>query len=668
MYSMSGTGVLVASEFGAASRPGPVTVIQDLRYAMRTLRRNPGFAAVAVLALVLGIGGNTAIFSVVHAVLLRPLPFPESGRLVFLYGQDTRRGVPAHQILYPDFIDWRDQSRSYEAVTALGPDAVNLTETAGGVPERIDGARVNASFLQVLRVRPVLGRDFTEQDDRPGARPVALLANELWRRRFGADPAVTGKPVLLDGVEHTVVGVLPPGFRAINARQDVYVPFALPPSGGAGTVAALARLRPGVTMAQAQAETATIVPRLNPRFFGASGRSLRLWGAREFVVRHVQRSLVVLMGAVGLVLLIACANIANLLLARAGARQREMAIRAAMGAGRQRIVRQLITESVVLGLAGGAAGLLVAYWGVRALIAAVPERYPLIDTARVDGPVLAFTVAVSLATAVLFGLAPAWTSSRADLRAALQEGGRAGAGSRARNRLRHALVVTEVGLALVLAVGAGLLIKGFGRLLEVDPGFHAANVLTASITLPAGPYKSPPDRIRFFERFLERLETSPGVDAAGFANTIPFSGYNTGRTMRVEGRPLVRAEDALVVWYRVATPGYFRTMGIPLRRGRLIGREDTPQAPLAAVVNETLARRFFPNEDPVGKRFGWDAVPAPPRPGQPAPPWITIVGVVGDVRHMSLAQAPEPEIFMAYTQQPITAMSVAVRTDRKSVV
>jgi putative ABC transport system permease protein len=631
----------------------------DFRYALRALRKNPAFAAVAVATLALGIGANTAIFSVVNAVLLRPLPYPESERLVFMFGQDARRGVSGFHFLYPDFVEWRKQSRSYEAVSAHTRVPATLAG-AGSAPERVDIMQVNASFLRVLKVRPQMGRDFLEEEDRPGAPRVALLSHGLWQRRLGGDAAAVGKPVTLDGVEYTVVGVLPAGFRAINWQPDVYTPLALPPQGMV-TVGAIGRLAPGTAVAQAQAETAAIVPRLNPRFFGTSGRSLRVWGAREYMVRDVHRSLLVLMGAVGLVLLIACANVANLLLARAGARQREMAVRAAMGASRWRIVRQLLAESAVLGLAGGAAGLFLAYWGVQALMAAVPTRYPLIEGAQLDWPVLAFTLAAALFTAVLFGLAPALSASRAVLHENLKEGGRGGVESRGRNRVQRALVVVEVALALVLAVGAGLLIKSFGRLLDVSPGFNPRNVLTAGISLPAERYKAPPDRMRFFASFLERLASSPGVEAAGLVSMIPFGGMNTGRTIRVEGRPEVRAEDAITVWFRVATPGYFRAMEIPLRRGRLISAEDTPAAPLAAVINETMARRFFPGEDPLGRRFGWDAS-AVPQPGQPAPPWITIVGVVGDVRHMSLAQAPEPELFMAYTQQPITGMTAAVRT------
>lgn len=635
---------------------------QDLRWALRTLRRNPGFAAVAAATLALGIGANTAIFSVVHAVLLRPLPYPEARRLACLYGQDARRGIPMHYFLYPDFVTWREVSRSYESAAAFARGAAVVTAADGeAAPERLETLRVNASFLRVLQVRPMLGRGFLDQEDSPGAPPAALLSHGLWQRRFVSDAAILGRTIVLDGVPHTVAGVLPPGFHALNARPDVYVPLALPPTAGA-TVGAVARLRPGITLAQAQAETAAIVPRLNPRFFGTSGRSLRVWDARQFMVRHVERSLLVLMGAVGLVLLIACANAANLLLARAGARRREMAVRAALGAGRWRVARQLLTESAVLGLVGGAAGLVAAFWGVRLLVALAPARYPLIDTVRLDWPVLAFTLAASLLTAALFGLAPALAASRAGLHEGLKEDGRSGLESRGRNRLRQALVVAEVALALVLAIGAGLLLKGFGRLLDVDPGFNPRNVLAAGIDLPAARYRNPHDRMAFFARFLDEVAAAPGVQAAGLVNNLPFSGTSQGRTMRVEGRPLVRPEDAVTVWYRIATPGYFQAMEIPLRRGRLLSERDSPAAPLAAVINETLARRFFPHEDPIGQRIAWDSNPAPPRPDRPAPPWITIVGVAGSVRHLSLAGEPEPEIYLAYAQQPVAAMEVAVRT------
>lgn len=636
-------------------------MIQDLRYSLRTLRRNPGFAAVAVATLALGIGANSAIFSVVHAVLLRPLPYPESGRLVFLYGQDARRGIPMHFFLYPDFVTWREASGSYQSAAAFTRGAAVVTAADGkAAPERVETLRVNASYLRVLQVRPMLGRGFLDREDSPGAPPTAILSHGLWQRRFASDGAIVGRAIVLDGVPHTIAGVLPPGFRSLNAETDVYVPLALPPT-GAAVVGAIARLRPGATLAQAQAETAAIVPRLNPRFFGASGRSLRLWGAREFMVRQVERSLLVLMGAVGLVLLIACANVANLLLARAGTRRREMAVRAALGAGRWRVARQLLTESIVLGLAGAAGGLAAAFWGVRLLVALAPARYPLIDTARLDWPVLAFTLAASLLTAVLFGLAPAVAASRAGLYEGLKEDGRSGLESRGRNRLRRALVVVEVALALVLAIGAGLLMKSFGRLLEVDPGFNPRNLLAAGINLPAACYGNPHHRMAFFAGFLDEISTAPGVQAAGLVNNLPFSGTSQGCTMRVEGRPLVRPEDAVPVRYRIATPGYFSAMEIPLRRGRLLSGRDAPDAPLAAVVNEALVRRFFPNEDPIGKRIAWDANPAPPPPGRPAPPWITIVGVVGSVRHLSLAGEPEPEIYLAYTQQPVTAMEVAVR-------
>jgi putative ABC transport system permease protein len=643
-----------------------VTFLQDLRFAIRTLGRNPGFAAVAVVALALGIGANTAIFSVVNAVLLRPLPFPEPDRLVWIWGQDLRRGIPLHFFFYSDFLDLRAQAQSFESATAYSPGSMTVTAFAGGAgPERLDVYRVNAGFLRVLRVQPFLGRDFLEEEDRPGARKVALIANALWQRRFGSDPNILGKPLVLDGSEYTVVGVLPAGFQAINMRADVFTPIAIVPGRGGPargiTVGGFARLKPRVSTAEAQTETNAILPRLDARFFGNSGRSIRIWGAREFLVRDVRHSLWVLAGAVGLVLLIACANVANLLLARAGSRQKEIAIRAALGAGRMRVVRQLLTESAVLGIAGGALGLGLAWGGVKLLISTTPARYPLLREARVDVPVLLFTLVVALLTSMIFGLAPAVSLSRAGMHEALKEGGRSSSDSRRRNRLHQILVAAEVALALVLAIGAGLLIKGFGRLVDVNPGFNPRGVLTAGITLPGARYPKAPDRAAFFRRLLQQLDGTPGVEAAGLVSSLPLSGHNTGTSIHFEGRPELREEDAPVFYHRFATSGYFRAMQIPLRQGRLFTEQDTDSVPPVAVINETMVRRFFADQDPLGKRFAFGPTHQPGA-NRPAPTWITIVGVVGDVHHTSLAQPAAPEFFICFNQLPSPASNITVRT------
>jgi putative ABC transport system permease protein len=618
-----------------------------------------------VLALALGIGANTAIFSVVHTVLLRPLPYRDPDRLVWVWGQHLKRNVPYHFIRYRDFAQIVRETPSFESASAYSPAPVTVMLPGGGQPEQAPAMRVNAGFLRMLGVRPRIGRDFTEDEDRPGARPVALISHGLWQRRFGSNPAVAGSPVLLDGVEHTVIGVLPQNFLALNMTRDVFMPLALGPApaapAGGISVGGFARLKPGASRERAQSEVNTVVARLDAQYFGTSGREMRLWGAREFLVRDVRRMLLVLLGAVGLVLLIACANVANLLLARAGARRREIAVRTALGAGRWRIARQLLAESLVLGGIGGALGLAAAWWGLSALVAGAPQRIPMIRETAVELPVLWFTMAVSLSTSVLFGLAPVIAASRGDVHGDLKEGGRAGEGIR-RNRMRTLLVMAEVALALVLAVAAGLLIKGFGRLVETNPGFNPRGVLSAGISLPAARYAKGVERAAFFREALRQIESQPGVQAAGMVNVLPLGGTDTGRTVHFEGRPEPGPDEAPTVWWRTATPGYFRAMEIPLRRGRMFGDQDTADSPRVAVINETFARRHFPNEDPIGKRMAYGLTHRPGAPGAAPPPWITIVGVVGDVRHNSVAQPSSTEYFVPYQQEPWPAMSVAVRT------
>ncbi len=643
---------------------GPL--LQDLRFGLRLLVKHPGFAAPAVLTLALGIGATTAIFSVVNTVLLRPLPYHEPDRLVWIWASSPTRGIPFHFFQYPDFVDWRAQARSFESMAAYSPSAAALTGGAESAdPEYVPRLRVNAAFFHVLGIRPALGRDFVEADDRPGAARVVVVSHELFERRFGGDPNLIGRAITLDGEDHTVIGVLPAGFRTMHMQVQAYTPIAL---GGSRSgpernfsLAAFARLKPGVRRKQAQAETDAIVGRLDAEYFRKAQRGIRLWGAREFLVRDVRSSLLVLLAAVALVLLVACANVANLLLARASAREKELAARIALGAGRGRIVRQLLTESSLLGLLGGGLGLALAWWGVRLLVLVTPPNYPLVAGTRVDLRVLGSALLASLLTGLVFGLAPALAVSRGDACAALKEGGRSTAAGARHGRLRGLLVVFEVALALALTVGAGLLLKGFLRLQQVNPGFNARGVLIAGLNLSSARHSTPQKRLEFHREFLNRLEATPGVKAAGIVTALPLSGINMGAAIHIEGRAEPRPDEAPTVWWRSATAGYFRALEIPLRRGRLFTEHDNENSERVALVNEAMARRFWPGEDPLGKRFGLGLTHRPV-PNQPVPAWITVVGVLGDVRHTALAQAAEPEFFMPYMQRSYPAVAVAVRT------
>ncbi len=638
-------------------------LLLDARFGLRTFARYPGFTAAATLALALGIGANTAIFSVVNAVLLRSLPVREPDRLVWIWAQDPKRNIPFHEFFYSDFVEWRKQSRVLESAAAYRPVSVNLTGTRSGEPEKLHAWRVGGSFFSTLGVHPVLGRDFSADDDRPGAPRMALLSHALWQRRFGSDPGVVGGPILLDGSPCTVIGVLPASFDIPGARQDLYVPLAIAATGRDGftTVAALARLKSGARLAEARVEAAAITDRLTEPFFRAGGRSLRLYGMREFLVRELRLSLLVLLGAVTLVLLIACANVANLLLARAGARCKEIAIRATLGASRWRLVRQLLTESALLGLAGGAAGLLLARWGVNLLAAASTSRFPRLAEVRIDSTVLWFTVGISLATSLMFGLVPALAASGSQVHEALKESGRAGGEGPRGRRLRDVLVAAEVALALLLTIGAGLLSKAFLRLEQVDPGFRSEGLLTASLTLPEQKYSQPAARRAFFAQLLRDLGGLAGVKDAGIVSMMPLGGANSGTSVHLEGHPEPRAEDAPIIWFRSASPGYFRAMGIPLLRGRFFQERDNESVPPVAIINETMARRMWPNEDPLGKRLAFGLSHRPRVAGLPEPPWLTVVGVVGDVRHTSLAQPPEAELFTSYAQTPGASMVLVIR-------
>jgi putative ABC transport system permease protein len=650
------------------------TLLQDVRFALRTLWKGRGFAAVAVAALALGVGANSAIFSVVNAVILRPLPYAEPGRLVALWGSLNRKGFEELELSAPEYVDFRSRAAHvFEDVAAYSAGGFNLT--GAGEPERVQGAFATASLFKALGVAPLKGRAFTDEEDRPGNDGVVVIGHALWQRRFGGDPSVVGRGVTLDGRPATVVGVMPQGFRFPDADTEIWKPIAFdaellsPNNRGSHFLLAVARLKEGVTHEHALAEVARVAraigvdhPEDYPRGFGASVRALD----EEVVGSSVRTSLYVLLGAVGLVLLIACANVANLLLARASTRRKEVAVRLALGASRRRILRQFLTESVLLALAGGALGLVLAVWGVDLLMALAPAGTPRAEEVGLDSRVVLFTLGVSLLTGVAFGLAPALHASKVDLNDSLKEGGRGVSEGPRKGRLRGLLVVSEVALSLVLLVGAGLLVKSFARVRGVSPGFDPEGVLTMRLVLPESKYGEYDKHRAFYDDLFTRLRALPGgVEAVGANNLLPFGGGGGSRSFLVEGRPVPKGQPHPEEQLRFVTDGYFEAMGIPLLRGRTFTGRDRAGAPRVAVVGRGTAERHWPGEEAVGKRIAYAGIGGG---HDDVPEWIEVVGVVGDVRSRGLDLDARPEIYVPAYQplfasrpQPPLSLYVAVR-------
>jgi putative ABC transport system permease protein len=597
---------------------------QDLRYALRSLRKQRAFTAVAVITLALGIGANTAIFTVINTVLLRPLPYENPDQLVILTETVSER--PAG-VSYQNYVDWRNQNTVFENVTALRPrESFNLT--GAGESERLQGRLVSANFLSTLGIKPIRGRDFLVEDDQPSATPVAIISDALWQRRFGAAEGVIGKQLTLNGQQFTVIGITPPNFR-FGADADISVPIGLSAErfklrGKDPGITAFARLKQGTSMDNANAELNTIAARLEQQYPDTNtGRRVRIESLRESGVGDIRPMLLTLLGAVGFVLLIACANVANLLLTRSAGRQREMAIRTALGAGRMRILRQLFTESAVLALAGGVVGLLLAIWGGSVLSSYIPEGIPRMIELAIDGRVLAFTFGASLLTGVFFGLAPALQAGKTNLTETLKEGERNS--SPGHNRAGKLLVISEVALTLVLLVGAGLLVKSFWRLSQVNPGFNPQNVLAMQISINARPDEgSKVDN--FLTELKQRVQQLPGVQAVAVSNGLPFEGANFPPIV-LEGKPAPPpGQDPSGLLY-IVSRDYFKTMGIDLVRGRLFSTEDRKDTRPVALIDEVFARQYFPDEDPIGKRFKLNTPDAESR---------EIIGVVRHVEHSSL--------------------------------
>jgi putative ABC transport system permease protein len=633
------------------------------------LWKNRGLTTVAVVALALGIGANSAIFSVVNAVVLRPLPFKDSERLVQLWGDLRQTGFEELELSAPEFTDFRERGGAvFENVAAYSTQGFNFA--GAGEPERIQGAEVTASLFPTLGVEPLKGRTFTEEEDRPGADNVVVISHALWERRFGSDPDIAGKQVALDGRAYTVVGVMPASFRFPDNDAEIWKPIAFdadllsPNNRGSHFLLAVGRLRAGVPLARAQSEIGALASAVGsdnrqtyPRGFGAKIRLLQ-----DELVGGVRTSLFVLLGAVGLVLLIACANVASLLLARAASRRREMAVRTALGASRWRVVRQLLTESVMLALAGGLAGLLLALWGIDVLVSLAPAGTPRVEEIGLDAGVIIFTFGVSLLTGVLFGLAPALSASKTDLNESLKEGSRGSTEGPRRGRLRGLLVVAEFALALVLLASAGLLVKSFAKIQEVSTGFDPDGVLTMRLVLPEAKYKGYAEQRAFYETLFARLRALPGVEAVGANNLIPFGGGGGSRGFLIEGRPVPPGSPHPEEQLRFITSGYFDAMRIPVLRGRDFKESDVDGAPRVAVVSRAMAERHWPGEEAIGKRFAYSGL----RPGT-TPEWIEIVGIVGDIKHRGLDIESKPEIYVPVYQPlfkgfRLPALYVGIRT------
>ena len=634
------------------------TFLNDIRYALRNLLKRPAFTLVAAITLALGIGANTAIFSSVYALLLKPLPFPELERVVTVWATYPSKGVVRNEVAMANYLDWRAQNQSFEQVGLYSWWTANLTGV--GAPERIQGMVVTANFFDALGVNPIMGRTFTEEENQPGKNAVVILTHNAWQRRFGGDPNILGKTITLDSTASTVIGVMPEKF-SYPANAEIYGPIAITPRMAANrqfnSYYVVGRLKPGASVQSAQADIDNITARLEQQYPETNtGSRATVFPIVADTVRKYETGLWIGMAAVGFVLLIACANVANLMLARASGRQKEIALRAALGASRWRIVRQLLIESSVVALFGGALGILVAVWGIDALQAANPgdaaKFAPGWNELGINFTVLIFTVALSLLSGVLFGLAPALQVSKPNLNDALKEGVRQSSGQS--HRLRSSLVVVEVALSLVLLVGAGLFFRSFVTLFQTDPGFNPENVLTMSLILPTSKYTDQPKRAAFFADLIQRVKATAGVESAAAVNFLPLGGSNASDSYLVEGEAEPAPGNENLGGYRVCTPDYFSTMQIPVLKGRAFTEQDKQGAPPVIIVNETLARKHWPGQDAVGKRMRFDA------PLDKAP-WMEVVGVIKDVKH-ELTLEVKPEYYLPYEQDVWRSMVVVART------
>jgi putative ABC transport system permease protein len=640
------------------------TLLQDVKFGARTLSKSRGFTLVAVLTLAIGIGANTAIFSVVEAVLLRALPYRDADRVVMLWENNRMRNRP-HNVVNPgNLLDWREQASSFEGVAAFYDQRFGLT--GSGEPEEVAGQAATSNLFQLLGTQPALGRTLLPGDGAANGQSVAVISHGLWQRRFGGTPDVLGKTVVLDGNSATVVGVMPPDFRwfikenSLSGKPaEIWVPLELPEQLRTGRrgryLSAVARLKPGVSIEQARTEMDTVAARLEAELpdFG-KGWGVSVVPLREQLAGEIRPALLVILGAVGFVLLIACVNVANLLMARAAGRRKEMSLRAALGAGRLRIIRQLLTESMLLAVTGGALGLLLAYWGTGALVALSPPNLVGAGQVGVNLTVLLFTLAVSLVTGVAFGVAPSIEASRLNLSESLKESSRGNVGSGRAGRVRSALVVAETGLALVLLVGAGLMVRSFMRLQAVNPGFDASNLLTMRVLLPQTKYPEDGRKIEFFRQATERISALPGVRSVSAVSALPFADLGAATSFTVVGRPAPPAGEKLSTDVRVADENYFRTMNIPVVAGRTFNEQEAVEDRKVAVVNEAMARKYFPGEDPLGKRI------VVSMGSQPGP--TEIIGVVGDARYDKLDGELRPMVYWTLPQLTYSSMTLVVRT------
>ena len=624
-------------------------VLQDLRYAARSLERTPGFTALAVLTLALGIGANTAIFSVVHGVILKALPYEDPDRIVRIY--------PGH-VFNMELVDrFAHGSEAFTATSAYVGEAFTLTGVER--PEEFSGALVEPNYFSVLGVQPSLGRSFRPEEKRPGAEAVVIISHGLWQRRFGSDPEIIGRTISLGGVLRSIVGVMPAGYRSVHRNWEAWVPAVFDPADEGYRDRffwrSIGRLAPGVTPAQARDDVGRLMSRMHgedPNYYNTElVRNADVIPLHDDLVGRIRPTLLVLLGAVAAVLLVACTNVANMLLARAGTREREIAIRTALGAGRGRLVRQLLIESGVLGILGGGAGVLAALWTESFLLGFLPRSVPRIAEIGVDLPEMVFAFSLAMVSVVVFGLVPALRTTNPNLQSSLKTGSRGGADTAARHRLNRILIGAEVALSVILVVGAGLMLKSLWRMLQVDPGFDAPHMITMRLSPPADRYPDTPQQGAYYRGVTERVRAVPGVMGAGGINILPMTTGRTSVGYSTPDHPVPPGATPLHASYRTVTPGYFHAMGIPLLRGRLLEERDGEETPVVGLINETMARRLWTGGNPVGKEIR----------GPEGEEWFTIVGVVGDIQQRRLDLAPEPEIYRPFDQEPTRAMHLNVR-------